>query len=212
MLDRLEAFARGKQDVGGRHVVLEIDELLRPARRGLAAADEPQRLQCTFDGFRDLRRDRALLGREARGLRRFHARIDREPQRARQAEFPGRRAVLASACTGLPGRKHAFSSLQHALPPDCANRCSTGLKPPDIATRSHGSVCSLPPTWPFVLDATSTDDTRHLPDAAVTTAPLNTVTPCRFAAAGSAPFDDARESTTVTFAPHAFRSSAVWYA
>jgi hypothetical protein len=124
--------------------------------RGLTAADQPQRLQCAFDEFRGLRRDRALRSDEARRLRGLGARIDREPQRAGKTELAGRRTHARLGLHGLPGRKHAFSSFQQALPPDCANRCSTGLKPPDIATRSHASDCSLPPVCPF-------DTTRRRP-------------------------------------------------
>ena len=44
-----------------------------------------------------------------------------------------------SACTDVPGTKHALASSNRALPPDCACRCTTGLQPPDIATRSQAN-------------------------------------------------------------------------
>ena len=37
----------------------------------------------------------------------------------------------------MPGTKHACSSSHCGLPPDCACRCTTGLHPPDMATRSQ---------------------------------------------------------------------------
>ena len=43
VLDRLIAFARREHDVGRGDVVLQVDELLRPARRSLRRRHEPQR-------------------------------------------------------------------------------------------------------------------------------------------------------------------------
>ncbi len=41
------------------------------------------------------------------------------------------------AWVAAPGRKHSAASSQAILPPDCECRCTAGLKPPDIASKSQ---------------------------------------------------------------------------
>ena len=96
------------------------------------------------------------------------------PRWPRPARFAGHEAGLALQPLRLAAGLRAC-------------RCSTGLRPPDIASRSHGKVATRPPDWPLAYACTSTDATRRLPCAAITTAPAITVTLRRRAASGRMP-------------------------
>lgn len=68
MLDRLEAFARGKLDAGGGDVVLRVDELLGRAHRGFDVRHLVERHRLAFAQLGDLGQ-RGRLGLEAGALR-----------------------------------------------------------------------------------------------------------------------------------------------
>ena len=118
MLDGFEAFARGQQDVGRRHVVLEVDELLGAAR--VRTARQPQRHQRVLGGGRRPGNRQRRRDGEAGGAGGFGASAGCLRQRETQVELAGRRPTLASACTLLPGTKQALRSSHCGLPPDCA--------------------------------------------------------------------------------------------
>ena len=208
MLDGFEAFARGQQDVGRRHVVLEVDELLgaRAAASGPPASHSGISASSAVDAARGtgsavetesrrrwrLRRQRGLPAPARDTGRTRRPPPPRWPRPARFCRARSRPCAPATAACRRIAR--------------C--RCSTGLRPPDIASRSHGKVATRPPDWPLAYACTSTDATRRLPCAAITTAPAITVTPRRRAASGRMPSTGARASTTTTRAPQSARSMA----
>ena len=128
------------------------------------------------------------------------------------AKLPLAAPAEHSACTGAPGTKHALTGSKRGRPPACAWRCTTGLQPPDIATRSHGSVRTGPAAMtPRVSSAmTSTALTRFVPRVSTTTAWAITSMPALRTRSGNSPFGARRASTTAATAmPAAARRSAV---
>ena len=78
---------------------------------------------------------------EARAARRGGARrepLRRGTRRARSCRCT--RPPSARPAPTCPGTKHARASSKRGLPPDCACRCTTGLQPPDTASRSQSNL------------------------------------------------------------------------
>ncbi len=98
VLDRAEAFARGERDVGGRDVVLQVDERLGAAAGGRGRRHEPQRQQRLFCRIveTELRQRVAAARAEPCEPRRLDAR--REPLRQARAK---REAAVARARRAL---------------------------------------------------------------------------------------------------------------
>ncbi len=91
VLDGFEAFARRQENIGRRHVVLEVDKLLRPTRREFAPANEPQRLHLRFGNLNHLHRIRPCND-VASCARRLDAGVDGEANALSQREIAGARA------------------------------------------------------------------------------------------------------------------------
>ena len=152
MLDAGIALLRRQLDVGDLHVVLEVEERLRPELRPGARRHHPDRLERRLLLVRRRRRGR-VAGREAqrlgRAARRAHAPARaRPPRRARprpprrRARSPPRRGRAAAA----PGRGRNRPRLVPVeLPPQCDQRCTTGDQPPDIATASQAITSAAAP-------------------------------------------------------------------
>ena len=117
MLDGFEAFARGQQDVGRRHVVLEVDELLGRARVRPPPATSGISASSAVDAARERQRRR---DGEAGGAGGFGASAGCLRQRETQVELAGRRPHAGLGLHALPGTKQALRSSHCGLPPDCA--------------------------------------------------------------------------------------------
>lgn len=132
MLDRFETLARGKQDVGHCHIVLEIDELLRPTCGGLGIPDEPERLQRAFLHIRHFRCDGALCSGETSNPCRLGACVHGKLQGLCERELSRRSPHTHFRLHGLAGYKTRLCIVPLRLP---ARLCE------EVQDRTEASRC-----------------------------------------------------------------------
>ena len=207
MLDRAEALAQREGEVLCRDIVLPVDEGA-PARLR-RARQRAHKTAVASDG-RARRRGR---GREApAGSTPVRAGSSASRAAAAPAAAPSLTAALSAKTprqapalrvrsAAAPGRKACRLSLQVSLPRDCEYRCTLGVKPPDMSTRSHGWVCALSEVPTGKARRVQSQSTRRRPWVPSTMASFSTGMPAaraplaagaRGARVGDAGDEDAR--------------------
>ena len=145
VLDRLEAFLGRELHVAHGHIMLKVHERLELAG-GLCGGERPEDRACAPGGRFDAEAASAARACATDARRSTAAAPALAPSSSACARsvMPRQAPTERSRSADRPGIKAPSDSSQASLPRDCENRCTLGVKPPDISTASHGRVSGAP--------------------------------------------------------------------